>query len=57
LTECEKRFQQMETGDHNQGESDNIYINQLGAALEGFMLLSHDPLINRGMYNKGHSET
>jgi len=47
----------METGDHNQGESDNIYINQLGAALEGFMLLSHDPLINRGMYNKGHSET
>ena len=41
----------METGDHNQGESNNIYVNQLGYALEGFQLMAHDSAINRGQKN------
>ena len=42
----------MESNDHNLGESNNIYINQLAAALEGFLLLENDPMINRAIKNK-----
>ena len=39
---CEKRFLQIEAGETNKGESNNIYINELQAAFEGFNLVDEE---------------
>ena len=42
LSQCEKRFKLMERGDIRVGHSDNLEVNLLSAALEGFVRLEDD---------------
>ena len=42
LTLCEERYKQIEQGDADKGENSDIYVNQLQAALEGFIKLEED---------------